>query len=193
MTVASVARSADGTEGYNTLKPQAAVLELEIYDDARLPDAAEFIVEGLASPLRVAAADCYDAERGVYLLLIEDLVPGARCTIQVNLGEQAAELLDDADLYDYVQRASRSSSEPPLILQFAETVFDHARTADELSIDEPVPEDEDDDWDIVGEFDALDLADEGLGQHGAPPDESSDATATDDVPDRFEFREDGEN
>ena len=151
MTEARVARFHESHSGYNTLAPQQGAFQLLIFDDVQLPDDAELVVEGLASPMRVRVADCHDAAGGIYRFVLEDPVPGAQCRIRLEAAQGAATIMENVDIHAFIQRVSASEEEPPLPIDLSADLFEqHVLNFEEFEITQSEPE-EDDDWEVPGE------------------------------------------
>lgn len=152
MKAIRVARFHADRTGYNTLAPLNSTFQLEIYDDVRLPEDAELVVEGSATPVTLMASDFYDHEKGIYRFPIEAPAPGTPCRILLRTPESSICIAEDVDLQAFLQQAEANESAPPLPMHLSDELFDHLLDYDEFEVNEPVPE-EDDDWDIPGEFD----------------------------------------
>jgi hypothetical protein len=133
--------------------PQDA-LQLEFLDDLQFPSEAELVVEGLRSPMRIPVTGCHDEENGVYRFTIEGIVPGRQCRIRVETADFSITILEDTDLYSFVQRAQASDDVEPLPLNFTDELFDHFLDYEEFEVDDPPPEPIN--WEAPPEFDTED-------------------------------------
>ena len=144
MPEARVARFRDGSEGLNTLAPSRGDFLLEIQDDARLPDGAYLVVEGLPEPLRLVAADHYDGDKGIYRFPVDDPPAGSYCSLTLEIGEESFVLVEDFDLHAYIEEASDSETATPPLIDIPNELFEHVREIDDDEVSETVPED--DEW-----------------------------------------------
>jgi hypothetical protein len=122
---------------------------LELFDDVKILEDSVLVIEGLKRPLRLPVRDHFDANLGSYSFWLRPTVPGSLCTARLETPEGDHVLFEQVDLHAFVQSAVQSETEPPIAVYLSEELVDHLQEVEEETIDAPVPEGEDGDWEFA--------------------------------------------